>query len=125
MAEAVYSMVEKPLVEGPRRQEALQQLLRHRLAGAVMPGMGAQDLRLFEPMLIELRGQFHEIAGHRRAREERIGDVREKAVERMAELVEQGARVVEGEQRCLTFRRLGEVHHVDDDRRDGAVEPLL
>ena len=57
------------LVEGPRRQEALQQLLRHRLAGAVMPGMGAQDLRLFEPVLIELRGQFHEIAGHRRARE--------------------------------------------------------
>ena len=55
----------------------------------------------------------------------RVGHVREEAVQRVAELVEQRARVVEAEQRRLALGGLGEVHHVDDDRADVAGELLL
>ena len=43
----------------------------------------------------------------------------------MAEFVEQGARVVGRQQRRLALGALGEVHDVDDQRRDFAVQRLL
>jgi hypothetical protein len=46
-------------------------------------------------------------------------------VQPVPEFVKQRARVIEGEQARLPGRRLGEVHHVDDDRQRLAVEPLL
>ena len=46
-----------------------------------------------------------------------VGDVREQAVQAVAELVEQRSRVVEAEQRRLARRALGEIVVVDDDRQ--------
>ena len=43
----------------------------------------------------------------------------------MAELVEQGVRLVEAEQARLACAAAREAHHVDDDRQDAAVELLL
>ena len=43
----------------------------------------------------------------------------------MPEFMEQGARVLEGEQCRLSIRRLGEVHHIDDDRFLIAVDAVL
>ena len=94
------------LVEVARRNEPPQQLLGHRRAGPVVPGKAAQHLRLLEPMLVELRRQLDEIGGDAGAGNLRIGDVGQQAVQRVAELVEQRARVVEAEQRRLAVRRL-------------------
>ena len=76
-------------------------------------------------MLVELRGQFDEIARHRGAGEQRIGHVRQQAMQRVAEFVEQRARVVERQQRRLARRRLGEIADIEDDRADVAGKFLL
>ena len=52
------------------------------------------------------------------------GDVGQHAVQRVAEFVEQRARLVERQQRRLALGRLGEVHHVVDDRARAAAEPV-
>ena len=90
-----------------------------------MEGETAQHLRLLQPVLVKLRGQLDEIARDIGAGDQRIGHVGEEAVQRMAEFVEQRARIVEGEKRRLALRRLGEIHDVDDDRPDVAGQPLL
>ena len=87
------------LVEMARLGDALEHLLRHGRAGLGVAREGAENFRLQQPMLIELRRQLDEIARDAGAGDERIGDVRQHAVQRMAELVEQSARVVEAEQR--------------------------
>ena len=87
-----------------------------------MAGEGRQHLRPRQPVFKELGGQFDEVGGDVGAGEAGIGDVRQHAVQRVAELVEQRAGVVEGQQRRLA---LGEVHHIDDDRADVALELLL
>ena len=104
------------LVEGARRQQPVEQRLRHRLAGAGVARVFLQDLRHLQPVLVELRRQLDEIARHRGAGEQRIGDVRQQAVQRVAELVEQRAGVVERQQRRLARGRLGEIADVEDDR---------
>ena len=66
----------KALAEIARRQQLVQQRLGHRLAGLVMAGETLQHLRLFQPMFIELRRQFDEIARHigaGQAREAHLG----------------------------------------------------
>ena len=112
-------------VEVARRDQPLQQFLRHRFAGAVMPREAAQHVGLFEPVLVELRGQFDEVGGDVGAGDFRIGDGREQAVQRMAELVKQRARILEAQKGRLAVGALGEIHHVDDQRLDVAVEFLL
>ena len=92
------------LVEGARRQQAVEQRFRHRLAGRGVARIFLQNLRHLQPVLVELRGQLDEIARHRGAGEQRIGDVRQQAVQRVAEFVEQRAGVVEGQQRRLAGR---------------------
>jgi hypothetical protein len=82
-----------------------------------MDRIGVQHLRHGQPVLVELRRQFDEIARHAGAGNGRIGHVREHAVQRVAEFVEQRARVVEGQEGRLALRRLGEIHRVEDDRR--------
>ena len=67
----------------------------------------AQDGRLEQPVLIELRGQFDEIARDIGAGDQRIGHVRQQAVQAMSELVEQGTRVVHGQQRRQLVQRAG------------------
>ena len=83
------------LVEGARGQQPVEQRFRHRLAGGGVARVFLQNLRHLQPMLIELRRQLDEIARHRSAGEQRIGHVRQQAVQRVAEFVEQRARVVE------------------------------
>ena len=113
------------LIEGACRQQPVEQRLRHRLAGTRVTRVLLQDLRHFQPMLVELRGQFDEIARHRGAGEQRIGHVGQHSVQRVAKFVEQGARVVEGQQRRLARCGLGEIADVEDDRADVADKLLL
>ena len=115
----------KALVEFSRGEEALQQIVRQRLAGLVVPGELPQHLRLLLPVLVELRGQFDEIGEHGGARQRGIGHVGQHAVQAVAELVEQGPRVVRRQQRRLAVGALGEIADIDDQRRDLAVELLL
>ena len=83
-----------------------------------------EHLRPRQPVLVELGGQLDEVARTLVPETRRVGDVGQEPVQAVAELVEQRARVVEDEQRRLARRALGEVHDVDDDRRDVAGEPL-
>ena len=72
-----------------------------RLAGLIMPGKARQHLRLFQPMFEELRRQFDKVARHIGARQARVSHLGQQAVQGMAEFVEHGARVVEGQQRGI------------------------
>ena len=76
-------------------------------------------------MLEELRRQFDEIRRHAGSRKQRIGDVRQQAMEGVAEFMEQGARIVEAQERRLALGSFREIHHVDDDRTDLAGQSLL
>ena len=110
------------LIEGARREQPVEQCFRHRLAGAEMARVPLQDLRHLQPVLVELRGQFDEVARHRGAGEQRIRHVGQHPVQSVAELVEQRARVIEGEQRRLPRRRFGEIADVENDRTDVAAK---
>ena len=90
-----------------------------------MAGETAQRLGPLQPMLEQLRGQLDEVARDVRAGEQRIGDVRQHAVQGVAEFVEQGVRLVEAEQARFAGAAAGETHHVDDDRQDASIELLL
>src|SRR5689334_11417225 len=83
------------LVEGSGLEHLVEQRLRHRLAGFAMPGVFLEDLRRLQPVLVKLRRQFDEVRRYRGASQQRIGDVGKEAVQRMAELVEQSAGVLE------------------------------
>ncbi len=63
------------LVEIARLREALTQSRRHGFAGLRMHSEAFEDFGHFEPVLVELRGQFDEIARDVRPRERGIGDV--------------------------------------------------
>ena len=78
----------KAHVEVARRDQPLQQFLRHRLAGLVMPREAPQHVGLLEPVLVELRRQLDEVGGDAGAGNLRIGDGGEEAVQRVAEFVE-------------------------------------
>ena len=116
---------EEALIEGARGDQPVHQRLRHRLAGLVVAREALEDLRPVEPVLVELRGQLDEILQHAGAGDHRIGHVGQQPVQAVAELVEQRAGVVEGEQRRLARGALVEVHHVEDERAHLAVELLL
>src|SRR5438045_7237091 len=73
-------------------------------------------------MLEHLGGEFDEIAPHRGAGLRWVADLAEQTVQPMAEFVEQGARVIEAQERRIA---LGEIVVVDDDREHVAVEHLL
>ena len=96
----------KAHVEIARGEQPLQQFLRHRLAGLVVQREAPQHLGLLQPVLVELRRQLDEIGGDAGAGNPRIGDVGEQAVQRVAEFVEQRARVIETQQRRFAVRRL-------------------
>ena len=89
----------KALIEIARRDQLVEQRVGHRLAGLDMAREALAALRgSLQPMFEELRRQFDEIARHIGAGQARDTHLRQQAVQGMAEFVEQGARVVEGEQ---------------------------
>jgi hypothetical protein len=113
------------LVEGARGDKPFDHRVRDRRAGFVVAGELAQDLRLLQPVLVKLRGQLDKVGEHPGAGDHRIGHVREQGVQRVPELVEEGARVVEREQGRLSAAGLGKVHDVEHQRSLVAVELLL
>ncbi len=68
---------------------------RHRCAGLVVLRVVSEDAGVGGPVLVELRGELDEVARHGGTADQRVFDVREHAVERVTELVEHGAYVVE------------------------------
>jgi hypothetical protein len=80
-------------------------------------GVFFQDFRYGQPVFVELRGQFDEIARDRSAGHGRPGDFGQHAVQRMAEFVKQRACLVERQKRRLASRRFGEIHYIEDNRR--------
>ncbi len=103
------------LIEIARGENARQHVLRQGFARLGMERETAQHAGLQQPVLIKLRGKLDEIARDIRARDARIGDVGQHAMQRMAELVEQCVRVVEADQLRRAGRAFREVHHIDDD----------
>ena len=95
------------LVEVARGHQALEQFFRNRFAGSVMGCIAAQDVRLRASARRAGR-KLDEVSRHSRAREQRIGHVREQAVQSVAEFVEKRAGVVEAQKRRLACRTLGE-----------------
>ena len=87
-----------------------------RLAGVDVAGVRVEDLGPVDPHLVDLAGELDEVAEDVRAREVRVGDRREQAVQGVAELVEERRDLVEREERRHAGRGLGHVEVVDDDR---------
>ena len=90
------------LIERARSQQSVEQRLRHRLIGHGVTCVLPQYFRHFEPVLIKLRRQFDEIAWHCGPRKQRISDVRQHAVQRVAKFMKQRARVIERQQRTAS-----------------------
>src|SRR5690606_41689631 len=105
------------LVEGARGQQLLQQRFRQRLAGLVVARIVGKDGRVRRQLLVDLRRELDEVARHVGARQRRGARGREEAVQGVAELVEGGDDVVEGQQRRLVFGGVGEV--ADVERKSG------
>ena len=116
MAQEMYSSVAKPML---KLRAAIRRASRSSGIGSpvsVMQRKAPQDFGLLQPMLVELRRQFDEIGGDVGAGDRRIGDGGQKAMQSVAEFVEQRARVVEAQQRRLAVGRLGEIADIDDER---------
>ena len=93
------------LIEPARGEKLVDKRLRHRLAGLVVQREAAQHLRLLNPVLEKLRGKLDEVAGDMRAGNARIGHVRQHAVQRVAEFMEERARVVDAQAGSARPRR--------------------
>ena len=74
------------LIELGRRQDLVQQRLRHRRTVLVVLGVVLQDDRVVSPHLVDLRGELDEVTRHRGTREVRVLHVGEHAVQGVAEL---------------------------------------
>ena len=90
-----------------------------------MQSEAVQDRPRLQPLLQELRGKLDVVARHRRARQRGIDDARVQPVQSVAELVEDGARVVPADQDRLAGLALHEVRVVGDDDRDLSLDAGL
>ena len=117
------------LVEAPRRMQALDQRIGNRLAGLPVARVGLQHRRLGQPVFKQLRRQLDKVAQHRRARQPLVGDVGQHAVQAVAELMEQRARIFQRQKRRRPRCTLSEVvvvqHHGDGVAAAGFVAALL
>ena len=59
MAAERYSSVEYPWLNLLRALDLVDERLRHRLAGLVVPGKAIEELAVEQPSLVELRRQLH------------------------------------------------------------------
>ncbi len=115
----------KALVEIARCDQLVQQRLGHGLASLGMNGEAFQHCRLLQPMLEDLRRKLDKILRHIGAGKPREAHLRQHAVQRVAEFVEQRLGFVEAQKRGLAGSGFGEIAIVDDERRDGLVDILL
>src|SRR5262249_34890469 len=90
-----------------------------------VPGEPAERLRLEQPILKKLRRKLDKIPVGIGAGEASIGHVGQEAVQRVAKFMKQRPRTIKAEEGRAAGRRLGEIQHVEDDRKALAVEPLL
>ncbi len=108
------------LVERGSFVELCSQILRHGSVGLIMLCIVAEDFGMGGPVLVELGGELDKVARSGCAGEAGVLNVGEHAVKSMAEFVEEGGDLVEGDERGVARGRLGEVTDVGDDR--GGVE---
>ena len=94
------------------------QLGRHLLARLVMYCPQIEVLLLGSPILQQLRRQLNEITIDARTGQRRILTLAQHTVQRVAELVQEGGKFVEGQQRRSALGRLGEVHYQRNQRTD-------
>ena len=94
-----------------RAYNLVDKILRDRFAGYVVLGERVEEFLLGEIVLVELRGEFHEIAVDICAGELLIVGAGEQTVEGVAEFVKESLNLIGGEQRRLVGCGLGEVHH--------------
>src|SRR5580700_11034689 len=99
----------KAAIEVARRDQPLQQCFGHRLACLIVQSETPEQFRLLEPVLVELRRKLDEIGGDAGAGNFRIGNVGQKSMQRVAELVEQSSGVIETQQGRLAAGGLGKV----------------
>ena len=104
------------LVERSRALQLLDQILRHRRSGLIVLRIVRENRRLQSPVLVELRGEFDEVARHGRTADRWVLHVREHTVQCMAELVKHRRHVSEREERGLACSRLCEVLRIRDHR---------
>ena len=104
------------LVEGVGALHLGDEFRRHRLPGLVVLGVVGQHRRISGQSLIDLRREFHEIGAGVGASEEGIGLAAEHAVQRMAELMEEGGHIIEAQQAGLPWRWLHVVAVLRDHR---------
>ena len=103
-------------VEAARRDERVDELLRHPLARLVVHRVAREDLGPQQPQLVHLARQLDEVAVDAGAGLRRVPHPREEAVQGVPELVEQRLGLVERQQRRLAGRGLGDVEVVHDHR---------
>src|ERR1700722_6627026 len=103
------------LIEPARVEKLIDQRLRHRLTSFIVERKAAQHLWLQDPMLKDLGGKLDKVASDMGAGNARIDDVRQHAVQSVAEFMKERTRVVDAQKTGLAVAALGEVHHVDDD----------
>ena len=87
-------MVSKPSLKPRAATQAVDELLRHPLARLVMHRVVGEHLGAEHPELVHLARQLDEVAVHVRARLRRVAHAGEQAVQRVAELVEEGLGLV-------------------------------
>ncbi len=104
------------LVEAAGLEHLVQKILRDRLAGLVVARVARKHLGILVPVFLELRGELDVVARDCGAGERGIAHLREQPVYAVADFMEHRGHLVEAHQRRLAFDRLGDVHHVDDDR---------
>ncbi|MDT4860932.1 hypothetical protein FQZ97_955160 [compost metagenome] len=112
----------EPCIERAGREHLVEQRLWHRFARAIMHGILFQNGWHGQPMLIELRWQFDKVARNGGAGNCWPGHIRQKPMQRMAELMEQCARVVQRKQRWFTGLGFCKIHHIVDDRLLPGIE---
>ena len=89
----------------------LDELVGEFLTGLIVAGEGVEKLALGEVVLVELRGEFDEVAVDGGTRKRSVLALRQQSVEGVAEFMEESLDLIGCEQRGGVGRGLGEVHH--------------
>ena len=91
------------MVESLRSQNLFNQRVGHGLTSFCMQCKLFQNLRLHEPVFVDLRGELNEVSQHAGTRESGVANLRQEAVQTVSKFVEQSSGIVQTEKGCLTF----------------------